>query len=98
VNLPIPVAIAPGVSPARCCFFGKMWWPTGHFLPVMKFAVAPNRPELADRRLIIYCHRGARAATVYAALQLAGYDQLAIYVGSWHEWAEQQTLPLLTGG
>ena len=52
---------------------------------------------MADRRLIIYCHRGARAATVYAALQLAGYDQLAIYVGSWHEWAEQQTLPLLTG-
>ncbi|WP_047606906.1 sulfurtransferase [Rahnella aquatilis] len=50
-----------------------------------------------DRRVIIYCHRGARAATVFTALQLAGYRQLAIYVGSWHEWAEHSELPLLTG-
>ncbi|MBF7955624.1 sulfurtransferase [Rahnella victoriana] len=50
-----------------------------------------------DRQVIIYCHRGARAATVFTALQLAGYPQLAIYVGSWHEWAEHSELPLLTG-
>lgn len=50
-----------------------------------------------DRRVIIYCHRGARAATVYTALQLAGYRQLAVYVGSWHEWAEHRELPVLTG-
>lgn len=49
-----------------------------------------------DKRVIIYCHRGARAATVFTALQLAGYQQLAIYVGSWHEWAEHVELPLLT--
>lgn len=51
-----------------------------------------------ERRVIIYCHRGARAATVHTALQLAGYRQLAVYVGSWHEWAEHRELPLLTGG
>ncbi|CAM3415136.1 sulfurtransferase [Rouxiella silvae] len=50
-----------------------------------------------QRRLIIYCHRGARAATVYAALKVAGYENLAIYVGSWHEWAEHSELPILTG-
>ncbi|MCS3433532.1 sulfurtransferase [Klebsiella sp. BIGb0407] len=50
-----------------------------------------------DQRVVIYCHRGARAATVFIALQLAGYSQLAIYVGSWHEWAEHAELPLLTG-
>jgi len=50
-----------------------------------------------DRRVIIYCHRGARAATVYTALQLAGYRQLAVYVGAWHEWAEHRELPMLTG-
>ncbi|MFO6298577.1 sulfurtransferase [Rahnella selenatireducens] len=50
-----------------------------------------------DQRTIIYCHRGARAATVLIALQRAGYRQLAVYVGSWHEWAEHRELPLLTG-
>lgn len=51
----------------------------------------------SEQQIIIYCHRGARAATVLAALQLAGYQHLAIYVGSWHEWAEQTSLPLQSG-
>ncbi|STS10597.1 Uncharacterised protein [Ewingella americana] len=46
---------------------------------------------------MIYCHRGARAATVLAALRLAGYQNLAIYVGSWHEWAEHEELGSVTG-
>ncbi len=56
-----------------------------------KAGISPDSPA------IIYCHRGARAATVYVALQLAGYQHLAIYVGSWHEWAEHDELPMLTG-
>lgn len=43
-----------------------------------------------EQRIISYCHRGARAATLLAALRLAGFQRLAIYVGSWHEWAEKQ--------
>jgi len=50
-----------------------------------------------QERQIIYCHRGARAATVYAALKVAGYENLAIYVGSWHEWAEHSELPMFSG-
>lgn len=48
-------------------------------------------------KLQVYCHRGARAATVWAALKLAGFAHVAVYVGSWHEWAEHPELPLLHG-
>lgn len=50
-----------------------------------------------DQRIAIYCHRGARAATVLVALRLAGYRHLAVYVGSWHEWAEHDELPIRQG-
>ncbi|QTF10823.1 sulfurtransferase [Brenneria izadpanahii] len=58
-------------------------------------AAAGLHPE---QRLHIYCHRGARAATVLVALRLAGYRHLAVYVGSWHEWAEHTELPIVQGG
>jgi len=50
-----------------------------------------------QQQIVIYCHRGARAATVLAALRLAGYQHLSVYVGSWHEWAEHHELPLSIG-
>ncbi|NIF47285.1 sulfurtransferase [Enterobacter sp. Ap-1006] len=50
-----------------------------------------------SKRVIAWCHRGARAATVLVALKLAGYQDVAVYVGSWHEWASHPELPLLSG-
>lgn len=52
---------------------------------------------LSDRPVITYCHRGARAATGYVALREAGFNNVRIFVGSWHEWASRHDLPLLTG-
>lgn len=46
-----------------------------------------------DKNPVLYCHRGARAATVYCALKLIGFEQLAIYTGGWHEWANHPDLP-----
>ncbi|MCL2895785.1 sulfurtransferase [Brenneria tiliae] len=70
----------------------------GHFLPGDRIAELAAGVGLSpQQRIMIYCHRGARAATVLAALRLAGYQNLAVYVGSWHEWAEHAELPLLTG-
>jgi thiosulfate/3-mercaptopyruvate sulfurtransferase len=49
--------------------------------------LAPETP------VIVYCHRGARAATALYALRHAGFARDGrVYVGSWHEWAERTDL------
>jgi thiosulfate/3-mercaptopyruvate sulfurtransferase len=50
------------------------------------------------RRIVTYCHRGARAATALYGLRRAGFGDIRIYVGSWHEWAGDPVLPLHSGG
>lgn len=70
----------------------------GHFLPpetIRQRALAAGLRE--EAKLQVYCHRGARAATVLAALKRAGFTDVSVYVGSWHEWAEHAELPLLRG-
>ncbi|MEF2073772.1 sulfurtransferase [Consotaella aegiceratis] len=58
------------------------------------FATAGLSPQ---RPVVTYCHRGARAATAYVALREAGFDDVRIFVGSWHEWAWRSDLPLAAG-
>lgn len=48
-----------------------------------------------DTPVIVYCHRGARAATALYGLRLAGFaGDGRVFVGSWHEWAERGDLPI----
>ncbi|WP_294926200.1 rhodanese-like domain-containing protein [uncultured Paracoccus sp.] len=49
------------------------------------------------QRIVTYCHRGARAATALYGLRSAGFDNLAIHPGSWHEWAGEADLPAVEG-
>jgi thiosulfate/3-mercaptopyruvate sulfurtransferase len=42
--------------------------------------------------LVVYCHSGARSAHAAAALAAAGY-RARNYVGSWHEWSADASLP-----
>jgi thiosulfate/3-mercaptopyruvate sulfurtransferase len=43
--------------------------------------------------VIAYCHSGSRSAMAVQVLRVAGYDARN-YVGSWHEWAADETLPI----
>ncbi|MFU2317225.1 sulfurtransferase [Rahnella sp. PCH160] len=87
-----------GRIPGATLLFWEEVVQNGAFLSAEKIRQRAEAAGLSpDRRVIIYCHRGARAATVYTALQLAGYRQLKVYVGSWHEWAEHGELPLMKG-
>jgi thiosulfate/3-mercaptopyruvate sulfurtransferase len=42
--------------------------------------------------IVAYCHSGSRSELATQALRSAGYDA-SNYVGSWHEWSRDETLP-----
>ncbi|MBI3667544.1 MAG: sulfurtransferase [Acidobacteria bacterium] len=46
-----------------------------------------------DKQIVTYCHRGARAAAAWAALENLGFRHLKNYAGSWHDWAAKKDLP-----
>lgn len=47
--------------------------------------------------IIIYCFKGSRASNTFAALKYAGFTKLRNYLGSWYEWAADDSLPIETG-
>ena len=49
-----------------------------------------------DSEIVVYCHRGARAAAAFYALRSMGYKKARNYVGSWHEWSSKKNLPVET--
>ena len=52
---------------------------------------APDGSEV-----IAYCHSGGRSAMAAHLLRAAGYDARN-YVGSWHEWSQDLSLPTESG-
>ncbi|HWR07651.1 rhodanese-like domain-containing protein [Sporomusa sp.] len=51
-----------------------------------------------DKRVIIYCQAGVRAAhTSYVLSELIGYKQVQNYAGSWAEWSQNRELPVDSG-
>ena len=47
--------------------------------------------------IIIYCFKGSRASNTFAALKSAGFTKLRNYLGSWYEWAPDESLPIEVG-
>ena len=56
-----------------------------------------TRLDLPDgAEIAAYCHSGSRSALAVQALRAAGYDARN-YVGSWHEWSRDPSLPAEAG-
>jgi thiosulfate/3-mercaptopyruvate sulfurtransferase len=47
----------------------------------------------AGSEVIAYCHSGGRSAMAVEVLRAAGYEARN-YLGSWHEWAADEALPI----
>lgn len=51
-----------------------------------------------DKKVIICCTRGYRSTTTYVTLKhILGYPNVAVYDGSFGEWADAADLPVATG-
>lgn len=50
----------------------------------------------AGVEVVAYCHSGNRSGLAVQILRAAGYDARN-YVGSWHEWSRDPTLPADAG-
>jgi len=69
--------------------------------PIKTFLDAPSLEKLFSdvqvspgQEVVTYCQVGMRAAILYFALRLLGYDQVRLYDGSWEEWSAMADLPV----
>lgn len=69
---------------------------SGRFLPAEQLR-ARFREIGVDGRAVAYCGSGVTACHDLLALTLAGADDLALYPGSWSQWAADPTRPAETG-
>ncbi|WP_275786482.1 sulfurtransferase [Pararhizobium gei] len=93
-----PCCARPGRIPdAKFMYFEDMLV-DGHYRPAADIRARALDAGLSpDHTIISYCHRGARAATALYGLRMAGFKDVRIFVGSWHEWAGNSALPLHIG-
>ena len=52
--------------------------------------------HLGDKKLVFSCGSGLTACIILLAAHLAGYEDLAVFDGSWSEWGQQNGLPVVT--
>lgn len=50
-----------------------------------------------DTATITYCQGGVRAAFTHLVLHALGHDDVRTYDGSWEEWGNDASLPVITG-
>jgi thiosulfate/3-mercaptopyruvate sulfurtransferase len=50
-----------------------------------------------NTQLVTTCGSGVTAAVICLALTCAGYENVALYDGSWSEWGALAHLPVVTG-
>jgi thiosulfate/3-mercaptopyruvate sulfurtransferase len=49
---------------------------------------------LPGQEVVTYCQIGIRAAELYFALRLLGFEHVRIYDGSWEDWSSRADLPV----
>jgi thiosulfate/3-mercaptopyruvate sulfurtransferase len=71
---------------------------TGRFLPrdeIRRRLTAIGVKEASE--VIAYCGSGVQACHLLFAMELAGFEDGRLYVGSWSEWSRRPEAPIRTG-
>jgi len=93
-----PCCARPGRIPGSRFLFWEDLLADGAYRGATDIAARATSVGLgAEQDIIVYCHRGARAATALYALRRAGFPHVRVFVGSWHEWAGRADLPAACG-
>jgi rhodanese-related sulfurtransferase len=51
---------------------------------------------IQDKIIVVYCHTGQHAESIYDTLLMLDYTQLFVYEGSWVEWGNDPETPIET--
>ena len=49
----------------------------------------------ADKEVLAFCNTGYRSAHTYLVLRMLGYPRVRNYVGSWQEWGNRESCPVV---
>ncbi|GIK62349.1 MAG: sulfurtransferase [Chloroflexota bacterium] len=70
----------------------------GYFKPQADLEALYESLDLADKEMIVtYCQTGHRASVAYFTMRLMGFENVAVYDGSWEDWGNQDDTPIETG-
>ncbi|GMQ74947.1 MAG: sulfurtransferase [Gammaproteobacteria bacterium] len=58
-------------------------------------AMFEARGVTADKEVLAFCNTGYRSAHAYLVLRLLGYPRVRNYVGSWQEWGNRESCPVV---
>ncbi len=66
----------------------------GHMRSVTEIKEILNDFNIENKKLIFTCGSGITACIIMLAAQLAGYNKVSVYDGSWSEWGQLNYVPI----
>ena len=66
----------------------------GSFKQIAELASIYDDTISKDSKVVAHCQTGVRGAHSYFTLRLLGYEDVAVYDGSWEEWGNREDTPI----